>query len=329
MITIDRSLPISIHVQIVGAIEYGVMAGKFRGGEPLPSVRALSRQLKVSPLTVSKAYQELQELGLICSEHGKGTFVRLEQTNSEQEKEILLLREDFQRLLTKANLLGVSSSFFIEMVRQQNDTQDLSQHPFKMMMVGNSNRMSREYVATIKTLLPEGQVIDVCSFDEFEAMSHEQIHQYGFYLTLPHCVARIRKRVEKHTPVLAPYLIPSELTRRNLAGLPSESNVLLVSRFANFLPAMLEGVKSFAPHLGQIEVFAAGEKHLEKKIKNAQVLIYSTGCHHLVSDYLGLRPAFEYIHVPEPRYLKDVLQPAYFKFCRQIISLKEGNHHVS
>ncbi|PJX21122.1 hypothetical protein CAP48_17620 [Advenella sp. S44] len=328
MISVDRSLPISLHVQIVGAIEYGIMAGTFRGGMLLPSVRELSRTLNVSPLTVSAAYRELKQNGLIVAEQGKGTYVRIESRDAAVEQSIVSLRTRFQQLLAEANALGVTPSFFAEMIRQQNDSRELAQLPIKMMMVGNSNRMGREYAAIIQQALPDGQTIDVCTFEQFEAMAPAQVDACSFYLTLPHCVARIRHRVPQTTVVLAPYLIPSETTRRNLAGLPSESNVLLVSRFRNFLPAMLEGVKSFAPHLGNIDVFSVDEKNLEGKISQCQVLIYSTGCHHLVQDYVGVKPAFEYMHVPEQRYLRDILQPAYFNFRRQQSLDHEENINV-
>lgn len=328
MISVDRSLPISLHIQIVGAIEYGIMAGTFRGGMLLPSVRELSRKLNVSPLTVSGAYRELKENGLIVAEQGKGTYVRFEQLDAAMEQSIVSLRARFQQLLAEANALGVNPSFFAEMIRQQSDSRELTQLPVIMRLVGNSNRMSREYVSLIKEVLPAGQAIDVCTFEEFDAMPQSQVQACAFYLTLPHCVARIRNRVPQSTVVLAPYLIPAEITRRNLAGLPSESNILLVSRFRNFLPAMLEGVKSFAPHVGNIDVFSVDEKNLQDKIAQCQVLIYSTGCHHLVHDYLGRKPAFEYMHVPEPRYLRDILQPAYFNFRRQLSPEQKGSIDV-
>lgn len=329
MITIDRSLPISLHVQIVGAIEYGIMAGKFRNGTALPSVRELSRALHVAPLTVSAAYQELKDKGLIDARQGKGTYVSSESVDASIEQRIISLRTRFQTLLDEAAELSVGPSFFAEMIRQQSDSRDnAASATITMMMVGNSNRMTQEYVSIIRKLLPENQSISVCTFDQFDAMAQSEVDACHFYLTLPHCVTRIRKRVSDKTIVLAPYLIPAEATRRNLAGLRTDSNVLLVSRFRTFLPAMLEGVKRFAPHLGNIDVYAVGESHLADKIAQCQVLIYSTGCHHLVQDYIGVKPAFEYIHVPESRYLREILQPAYFNFTERLSASSKEEKNV-
>ncbi len=329
MISIDRSLPISLHVQIVGAIEYGIMAGKFRNGAPLPSVRELSRSLQVSPLTVGTAYKELKDKGLIDARQGKGTFVCAESVDSSIEHRLASLRARFQALLDETAQLSIEPSFFMDMIQQQTQHhKNAVDATITMMMVGNSNRMSQEYVAIIRQLLPQRQLISVCTFDEFAAMSQDQVDACHFYLTLPHCVKRIQQRVSEKTIVLAPYLIPAETTRRNLASLRADSRVLLVSRFPTFIPAMIEGVNSFAPHLGAIDVFAVGDPDLDAKISQCQTVIYSTGCHHLVQDYLDAKPAFEYIHVPEPRYLRETLLPAYLNFTERLAEKKQGSEDV-
>ncbi len=329
MISIDRSLPISLHVQIVGAIEYGIMAGKFRHGAILPSVRELSRLLQVSPLTVGTAYKELKEKGLIDARQGQGTFVCSESVDTSLEHRLASLRTRFQALLDETAQLSIEPSFFMEMIeRQTRHHENTDDATITMMMVGNSNRMSQEYVTIIRQLLPQRQLISVCTFDEFAALPQAQVDACHFYLTLPHCVKRIQKRVSAKTIVLAPYLIPAEVTRRNLAGLRAESSVLLVSRYPTFIPAMLEGVNRFAPHLGSIDVFVVGDTDLEDKIARCQIVIYSTGCHHLVQDYLESKPAFEYIHVPESRYLRETLRPTYLNFTERLAANTKEEHHV-
>lgn len=329
MISIDRSLPISLHVQIVGAIEYGIMAGKFRNGATLPSVRELSRTLQVSPLTVSAAYKELKEKGLIDARQGKGTFVCAENFDTSIEHRLASLRTRFQALLDESAQLSIEPSFFMEIIqRQKRHHENATDATITMMMVGNSNRMSQEYVAIIRQLLPQHQSISVCTFDQFAAMPQAQVDACHFYLTLPHCVKRIKERVSEKTIVLAPYLIPAEATRRNLAGLRADSRVLLVSRFPTFIPAMIEGVNSFAPHLGALDVFVVGDPDLDAKITQCQTVIYSTGCHHLIQDYLDSKPAFEYIHVPEPRYLRETLRPAYLNFTERLAAKKQGTKNV-
>ena len=61
-----------IYEQIVAQIKAEVIEGTLTAGEALPSVRALSRELKISALTVKKAYDNLEEEGLVVTVHGIG-----------------------------------------------------------------------------------------------------------------------------------------------------------------------------------------------------------------------------------------------------------------
>lgn len=64
-----------IYEQIVRQIRAKIIDGSLKEKEPLPSVRTLSRELKISALTVKKAYDFLDEEGMIVTVHGKGSFV--------------------------------------------------------------------------------------------------------------------------------------------------------------------------------------------------------------------------------------------------------------
>ena len=66
---------VPLYEQIKNAIKENILKNKVKGGEQLPSVRTLSKDLKVSILTVKKAYDELEEEGFVESRQGLGTFV--------------------------------------------------------------------------------------------------------------------------------------------------------------------------------------------------------------------------------------------------------------
>ena len=84
-----------IYEQIVAQIKAEVIEGRMTAGDALPSVRTLSRELKISALTVKKAYDNLEEEGLIVTVHGKGSFIAaanqellMEERRKELEKEL-------------------------------------------------------------------------------------------------------------------------------------------------------------------------------------------------------------------------------------------------
>ena len=84
-----------IYEQIIAQIKAEVIEGRMTAGDALPSVRTLSRELKISALTVKKAYDNLEEEGLIVTVHGKGSFsaaanqeLLMEERRKELEKEL-------------------------------------------------------------------------------------------------------------------------------------------------------------------------------------------------------------------------------------------------
>ncbi len=74
---INNSSMQPIYEQIVSQIKKFIMSGDLQEGAMLPSVRTLSKELKVSALTVKKAYDALDAEGFVVTVHGKGSFVTL------------------------------------------------------------------------------------------------------------------------------------------------------------------------------------------------------------------------------------------------------------
>ena len=74
-IIISNSSSTPIYEQIKNAIIDQIIDGKLAEGEMLPSIRNLARDIKISIMTIKKAYDELEAEGYLISRQGKGTFV--------------------------------------------------------------------------------------------------------------------------------------------------------------------------------------------------------------------------------------------------------------
>ena len=85
-IIISNSSMEPIYEQIIGQIKGMIMDESLQKGTMLPSVRSLSKDLKISALTVKKAYDCLEEEGFIVTVHGKGSFVAEGNQNLLQEE---------------------------------------------------------------------------------------------------------------------------------------------------------------------------------------------------------------------------------------------------
>lgn len=84
-IIINNSSMIPIYEQIVNQLKESIIGGELLADTALPSVRGLSNELKISALTVKKAYDALEQQGFVVTVHGKGTFVRA--TNPDLRRE--------------------------------------------------------------------------------------------------------------------------------------------------------------------------------------------------------------------------------------------------
>lgn len=107
-IMINHSLMIPIYEQITDQIKTLIRSGELKENDVLPSVRALSRELKISALTVKKAYDALEEEGFTVTVHGKGTYIAAtnrELLLEEQKKE---LEEALYQAILKGRRYGIS-----------------------------------------------------------------------------------------------------------------------------------------------------------------------------------------------------------------------------
>lgn len=107
-IIINISLMVPIYEQIVDQVKTQIRNGTLKENDALPSVRALSKELKISALTVKKAYDALEEEGFTRTIHGKGSYVTAINPQlllEEQKKE---LEADLEQAILKGRRYGIS-----------------------------------------------------------------------------------------------------------------------------------------------------------------------------------------------------------------------------
>lgn len=108
-IIINSSLMVPIYEQIVEQIKTQIRDGVLCENDSLPSVRTLSKELKISALTVKKAYDYLESEGFTVTVHGKGTYVAAtnkELLLEEQKKEV---EADLESAIQKGKRYGLDT----------------------------------------------------------------------------------------------------------------------------------------------------------------------------------------------------------------------------
>lgn len=97
-----------------------IMDGSFKEGEPVPSVRQVSTDFQVNHITVSKAYQELVELGLLDKRRGLGMYVCKGARATLIDKERQHFRDtELPAFARRAQILGISVDDLMDLLQQE------------------------------------------------------------------------------------------------------------------------------------------------------------------------------------------------------------------
>ncbi len=105
---ISNSSPIPIYEQIKNSIIEQIMNDELKEDEAIPSIRNLASEIKISVMTIKKAYDELERDGYIISRQGKGTFVAPKNTELAKEK----AQKDIEDYISK--IVDISIKFDIK-----------------------------------------------------------------------------------------------------------------------------------------------------------------------------------------------------------------------
>jgi len=109
---------LSVHEQVLFAVKRAIVSGRMRPGDEFPSVRALSKELRINPNTAHKVVAALLADGLLEVRPGIGTFVA-ERPASTADQRRALLKEDVERLVVEARHLHLDVQDVIDAVADQ------------------------------------------------------------------------------------------------------------------------------------------------------------------------------------------------------------------
>ncbi len=121
-IIITNSSGLPIFEQIENAIKEAIFSNELKEGEMLPSVRSLANELKISFLTVKRAYDELEKAGFIKTVQGKGSYVspkNLDLIKEEKLKEIQGYIEKIYEVSKISNITKEEVSELFKMIFEE------------------------------------------------------------------------------------------------------------------------------------------------------------------------------------------------------------------
>ncbi len=117
-ILINPAADLPIYRQIMRQIQEAIAGGRLKPGDKLTSHRDLAEQAVIAPLTVKKAYDELETLGFIETQRGRGTFVCAKPPRASLADQRAQLREEARKLLSQAYLGGIGFDAVIKILKE-------------------------------------------------------------------------------------------------------------------------------------------------------------------------------------------------------------------
>ena len=108
-----------IYRQLFQQLRQRMVSGQLAAGEQLPSVRDLSAQIKINPLTVAKVFQHLEAEGLVETRRGLGTFVTAGNTSRSIAEKRRLIASSVEQVVAEAQHLKLDEEQVVELVRKR------------------------------------------------------------------------------------------------------------------------------------------------------------------------------------------------------------------
>lgn len=99
-----------IYEQITQQVKAAIMKGELSPGDPLPSMRMLAKELRISVITTKRAYEDLEREGFLVSVVGKGSFVASQDPALLREARLREVEEHLERAVEAARTGGIALS---------------------------------------------------------------------------------------------------------------------------------------------------------------------------------------------------------------------------
>lgn len=115
---------VPIYQQIADAFREEILSGKRKAGEYLPSIRGLAKELRISVITTIKAYEELEQEGLVTAVQGKGYYVNEQDTEMLREQHMRKVEEHLSNAISAARVAGIGDGELVDVLKVLLDQSD-------------------------------------------------------------------------------------------------------------------------------------------------------------------------------------------------------------
>ena len=116
-IIISNRSGIPIYEQIKMQVKEAIFSGELKEDDPLPSIRQLARDLKISVITTTRAYNDLQDEGFVVNVQGKGCFILPQNREMARENALKKIEDGLEQAITAAKVGNIAKDEVVEMLQ--------------------------------------------------------------------------------------------------------------------------------------------------------------------------------------------------------------------
>jgi DNA-binding transcriptional regulator YhcF (GntR family) len=293
---------VPLGVQLRGLIEYGIACGELLPGARLPSVRELADELGVAPMTVSQVYRELRDGGLIEARSGLGTFVTENGGPATgPDPRLAALQRRLDEVIEHAQALGLGAGELAAMITtrfwRRSDAPDGRR---RVVIVGLFADATKGYARAIAERLDGLASVAPITIDALERADGRTLCERADLVVT---FANQRRLVAARLPaaqVMTISFIPSEETRRALAGIDPLARLGVISRVPEFLSIMKRNVHRFASHVRSVQAAVVDTEALAPVLSWSDVVVLATGAESVAERLRAGQRQIAYRHIPDP-----------------------------
>jgi GntR family transcriptional regulator len=120
-IVISPANPDPLYKQVTDQIKDAIAAGTLQPETRLPSIREMANELKISAITIKRAYSDLESEGFIFTRSGLGSFVADVNREKIRNEKLSEIRTDINKIIKTAEKFGISADDVVRIIKEEGD----------------------------------------------------------------------------------------------------------------------------------------------------------------------------------------------------------------
>jgi len=279
VIEIDKSSGQSVHQQVVNAMRFRIVGGLYRIGGRLPATRKLASQLGISFHTVRKAYQQLEEEGLVEAHAGSGFVVKDANPLSKSER-MERGASILASALHEAVGIGLDEEEITYLFEEQLSLMESEENETKIVIVTPYRELGQACAAQLSNQLQRD-----C---EIAALNEVSQHADADLLLVPFRHVKQVLSMNPRGDVIGTSFVLGEEALAATARLLDHETLGLVTRYSDAVAPLLAELRAQTKFTGQVLAVSVdeGDAYVASLVRQSELLVYTHGAEKRVRPFL-------------------------------------------